>query len=68
MSNAEVDSILPSNASLATKVKPYLNMSAQSAKDVMQYFPLTLTASEADLFFTNFMDILLTQIKNKYAT
>jgi len=30
-------------------------------------FPLALTASESDLFFTNYMNILVAEIQAKYA-
>lgn len=45
MSNSTLDSILPTNSTLATKLKPYLNLSASSAKCGMSVFPLTLTSS-----------------------
>lgn len=33
----------------------------------MKVFPLSLTAAESDLFFTNYMNLLLNDIKSKYS-
>jgi hypothetical protein len=67
MNTSQVDAILPVNISLATEIKHYLNLPAPEAKCGMKVFPLTLTAPESDLFFTNYMNILLNEIKTKYA-
>lgn len=32
----------------------------------MKIYPLILTAAESDLFFTNYMNILVNEIKTKY--
>jgi hypothetical protein len=60
MDATQVGTILPSNSSLASKVKTYLGLNAQDAKCGMKIYPLVLTAAESDLFFTNYMDLLVT--------
>lgn len=67
MNATRIDTILPGNTPLGTKLKSYLGLSASEAKCGMKIFPLTLTAPESDLFFTNYMNILINQIKTKYA-
>lgn len=59
MNTTQVDNILPVNTTLATNIKHYLNLSASDAKCGMKIFPLILTDSESDLFFTNYMNILV---------
>jgi hypothetical protein len=45
MTNAQVDTILPTNATLASTLKHYLNLAASEAKCGMKVFPLTLTSA-----------------------
>jgi len=68
MSNATVDALLPANASLAAKIKPYLNLTAAQAKCGMSVFPLVLTSSESTLFFNNYMASFTSQIKALYSS
>jgi hypothetical protein len=68
MTNSEVDALLPSNAALATKIKSYINVTAPTSKTKLTSTPLTLTSTESELFFTNYMNSLLTTVKSKYAT
>ena len=66
MNASQIDTILPANSTLATKIKMYLGLNAQDAKCGMKIYPLTLTAVESDLFFTNYMNLLVSDIKTKY--
>lgn len=67
MDATQIDTILPSNSSLANNIKTYLGLNAYDAKCGMKIYPLMLTAAESDLFFTNYMNLLVTEIKTKYA-
>ena len=66
MNSSQIDTILPSNSTLANNIKTYLGLNAQDAKCGMKIYPLILSAAESDLFFTNYMNLLVTEIKTKY--
>jgi len=66
MNATQIDTILPVNTSLASNIKTYLGLTASDAKCGMKVYPLILTAAESDLFFTNYMNLLVTDIQTKY--
>ena len=45
MNASQVDTILPSNSTLANNIKTYLGLNAQDAKCGMKIYPLVLTAA-----------------------
>lgn len=68
MTTTQIDAILPVDAILADNIKHYLNLTAPDAKCGMKIFPLVLTPAQSNLFFQNYMSILVTEIQNKYTT